>query len=571
LSAVKKFVYVVISASLIVSCNIGELEFDDIELTPVKGPFAFTLGETEYVMRDLIGNQTGDSLDFQEDSLSLLTLLYYDTITYSTPDDLIQIDDIVSNGDITPPTTTIPVGTGPTVLNSSYPFDGFEYNPTNGEQLDSIFYEQGDLTIECATNINATVTYTFTFPSTTNVASGAPISVTGTIIGDGTLIQDTETRTLVGHKTELTDASGDNRYSVDLDLEIDLAAGQDTDGTEIFNFDITFGNQEFSLIYGKFGQDTVQVGDQSLEIDFFTQAARDGITFGNPTMTFDFRNSFGVPVEADFSGLNGQDAEGNQVFLTGEIINNPPLIASSDVNSPGINTPGEVAQTVIEIDRTNSNLVNVLSSSPEQLNFNVVGRSNPDDVNTLNYLQPDDSEITAYVTLEVPMEVQLEDYTETGSYSVGEGFNANNLDSAFIRIVTLNELPFTGTVSMEVQAADSTVLFPITDETDPRYDSALAANPGQIERFTNIPAIKAPLISVNGDVTDPSGETEDIGLTNEEVQLLSTAGRVVITMTLNTPVSQTSRDIYVRVLADYTLELKVGVGGRFNLDLLEYD
>ena len=122
-------------------------------------------------------------------------------------------------------------------------------------------------------------------------------------------------------------------------------------------------------------------------------------------------------------------------------------------------------------------------------------------------------------------------------------------------------------MSLEVQAEDSTVLFPITDESDPRYDSATTNHPTQIERLTNIPVIKAPLINVNGDVTDPSGETHDVALTNEEVQLLSGAARIVITMTLNTPASQTSRDIYVKILADYTLTLKVGVGARFNLDL----
>ncbi|MEQ9008516.1 MAG: hypothetical protein RLP12_11565, partial [Ekhidna sp.] len=62
----KKFVYVILCAFLVAACNIGELEFDNLEVTPIKGPDVFPLGTSKYVMRDLLGKQTGDSLNFQE-------------------------------------------------------------------------------------------------------------------------------------------------------------------------------------------------------------------------------------------------------------------------------------------------------------------------------------------------------------------------------------------------------------------------------------------------------------------------------------------------------------------------
>lgn len=557
----KKFVYVVISASLFAACNVGELEFDNLEVTPIQGPFVFPLGQSTYVMDELLEKQTGDSLNFQEDSTSLFTLFYFDTISYSAPDDFIQFNDIVQMGSTNPPAYLAGAARQETFTAS---FD-LEYNPEDGEIVDSLFYLTGDLTFTTDSEIPADIDYTYTVQNTTNINNGTPIAISGTVTNTAAPVDsDTQTRSLVNHVTKLT--GNNNTFTVDLEVTVSLAAGQSLTGLEDLSFTLTYGNQTFGLIYGKFGQDTVQVGNQSLEIDFFSQAAREGITFGNPSMTFDFRNSFGIPVEVDFSGLHGVDSEGNQTFLIGDIVNNPPIIEGSDVNSPGVNTPGETVQSIIEINRTNSSLVNVLGSSPEQLVFDVKGKSNPESETELNYLQPT-STITAYVEVEVPMEIQLEDYQETGAFSMRDGFDASNLDSAFIRLVTLNELPFTGTVSLEVQAEDSTVLFPITDESDPRYDSVVTNHPTQIERLTNIPVIKAPLININGDVTDPSGETHTVALTNEELQLLSGAARVVITMTLNTPVSQTSRDIYVKIFADYTLTLKVGIGARFNLDL----
>ena len=550
----KKFVFIVISASLFASCNVGELEFDNLEVSPIQGVFSFPLGEANYVMRDLLGNQTGDSLNFQEDSTSLYTLLYYDTITYSTPDDLVQIDDINYSGGI----SNMPMASGPVDVNLIETFQT-DYNPQENEELDSIFYESGDLTITTTSTIPADVAYTFTITNTTNINTGVPISVSGNIPNGGG--PDMQTRSLIGHKTVLTDPSGSNAINIDLNAVVSLNAMQSLAGTETLTFDLTYGNQTFSLIYGKFGRDTIQVGNQSIEIDFFTQTDRAGITFGNPSISFDFRNTFGVPIGVDFSGLYGDDgAGGNQVFLTGSVVTNDPVIAGSDLDSPTPTTPGDVAQTIVEINRGNSNLVNLLSQSPERLVFDVAGISNPESTTEANYLQPTSS-ISAYVALEIPMEIQLENFEESGSFNLGDGLDLSNVDSAFIRLVTNNELPFNGTVNLEVQDADSVTLFPISDTNDPQFSQE------QLDRFTNIPVIKAPLININGEVTDPSGATEDIALTQQEVQLLEGASHVIITMVLNTPVSQTSRDIYVKVLADYTLSLKVGIGGKFNIDL----
>lgn len=534
----KKFVLLVISASLVVSCNVGELEFDNVEVQPITGVFSFPLGQSTYVMRDLLSKQTGDSLNFQEDSTSLFTLLYYDTINYSAPDDFIQIGDISENHSV----SFIPMASGPTPVTFSEAFSTL-YDPQDGEQLDSIFYETGDLTITTSSNFAAGITldYSYTITNTINIGTGNPVTLSGSITGTNS---QTLTQSLVNHKTLLTDPSGDNSIDILLSMNVNLTAGQNLTGAENITFTLTYGNQTFNLIYGKFGEDTVQVGNQSIELDFFSQAARDGITFGNPSLTFDFRNSFGIPVAIDFSGLNGDDGNGgNQIFLTGQVVNSPPVIAGSGIDTPSPGVPGETAQTTVEISRSNSNFGTLLASAPNRLVFDVAGISNPNDQTAENYLQST-SDITAYVTMEVPMEVQLENYQESGTFGLGDGIDLDNVDSAFVRVVTINELPFSGVVTLDIQAEDSSSLYLITDNL----------------------VINAPFININGEVTDPNGATVDIPLPPEGVEALANASHIAITLTLNTPASQTSREIYVKILADYTLLLKVGIGGKFNLE-----
>ncbi|WP_420317407.1 hypothetical protein [Ekhidna sp.] len=532
----KKFVLIVVSASLIAGCNVGDLDFDNVKMQPITGVFSFPLGETTYIMRDLLVKQT-DSTDFMEDSTSLITLQYFDTIVYNAPNDFIQIDDIVQNGVLTAPAS--PAGTP----RQETLFESFDlaYNPVGGEQIDSLFYQTGDLTIETTSQLSGTLNYSYTIANTSNINTNNAIVINGTINGPG---NDTQTQSLVNHKTKLTGGAS-NTFSVIFDGTVDLAATDNLIGNEQVTFTITFGNQTFNLIYGRFGQDSIQVGNQSIDIEFFSEAEREGITFGNPTMTFDFRNSFGVPVALDLSGISGDDGNGgNVVNLSGDVVNNPPTIQGSDVNSPGPNTEGETAQTTIEVNRSNSNIIKLFGSSPARLNFDVSGISNASDPSQLNYLQPT-SQITAYVGMNIPMEIQLENMQETGYFDLDGGIDLKNVDSAFVRVVTINGLPFSALVNLEIQDADSATLFTITDNV----------------------VMVAPFINVNGEVTDPNGVTADIPLSPEGVEALSAGSHILITLTLNTPVSQTSREIYVKILADYQLTLKVGIGGKLNLDL----
>ncbi|WP_144017272.1 hypothetical protein [Ekhidna lutea] len=532
----KKFVFIVISASLLGSCNVDDIVFDDIKVPTLTPVFSFPLGETTYVMRDILGKQTGDSLNLQEDSTSLLTLLYYDTISYGASNDFVQINDIVENGAASAPVS--PAGSARTVpINQSF---DLAYSPQGDELLDSVFYETGNLTMTTTSTLSGTLNYSYTISNTSTVDTNTPVVLSGSINGIGT---DTQSQDLSNYKTKLT--GGSNTFSVILEATVDLAATDELTGNEQITFDLVYGNQTFSLIYGKFGQDFIQVGNQSIDLDFFSQAAREGITFGNPKMTFDFTNSFGIPVEADFSGLVGDDGSGgNQIALKGDIVNNPPLIEGSDVNSPTPTTQGEAAQSTIEINRSNSNIVALLGSNPSRLTFGVAGTSNPTDPTQLNYLQPE-SQINTNVAIEIPMEVQLDNLTETGSFDLGNGIDLSDVDSAFIRIVTINELPFSGIVDLEVQDEDSTTLYSIADNL----------------------VLSAPFINVNGEVTDPNGNTTDIPISPEGIDAFANGSHILITLRLSTPQSQTSREIYVKILADYTLTLKVGLGGKLKVDL----
>ena len=71
------------------SCNVGDLDFSNIEKPTLEPTVAIPLGSLSYTMRELI-EKVGDSqLDLQEDSSSLIHLAYYDTASFNSGEEII--------------------------------------------------------------------------------------------------------------------------------------------------------------------------------------------------------------------------------------------------------------------------------------------------------------------------------------------------------------------------------------------------------------------------------------------------------------------------------------------------
>lgn len=527
---VKKFVFIAFAVILFAGCNSNELEFDNIQLPNANGTYNFPLGTATYTIRQLILDQEDSTLDFQVDEDSLITLVYYDSFNYSSNTDFIQIDDIVNNGNIDLSGIPATAGAATIPLNETFTFNFNPDDPT--DVIDSAFYASGDVSINVTTNVQGTLDYTFTFQEFVTATNEIPLVVSSA--------NTTRDLAIPQHKAVLSGTN--NMFTVDFAGNINLGAADNFVGTEFINFEITFANQTYSIIYGKFGMDTVQVGNESINIEFFREMGEEGIFFGNPTIRFFMENSFGIPIGVDFSTLFGDDGEGGtQTFLTGDIVDNVPIVASGDINNPG-----EIVRDTIEINSGNSSIVDLLATSPGRLGFDVNAISNPDPTaqNAINFIT-DNNVINSTIEIEIPMEVRLENLEQNINLSLGDGFDTSDLDSAVLRINTINELPFSGTLAIDIQDADSTSLFLVTDNL----------------------VLTAPFIDINGFVTDPNGNSTDIPLPQSGIDALANGSHIVMTVTLNTPGSLNSREIFVKILADYALEINLGVKGIINVEL----
>lgn len=538
----KKFVLLPCLCLALSACNTNELEFDNLEVDRINGVFGVPLGDITYTLGELLDEANIDDEALQEDENFLLSLSYSDTLSYENQDDFVQIDDISGDGFFLNTVTFVNVTTeiDTRQITPLIPYTQ-TYNPTNGEELDSVFHDGGQISVTVTSDAYVEgVTYTLQFENTQEVATRSALNVSGTVgrpANPGETSENTLSESLANHVTILS--SNTNEFTVSFGAFATLAPGDELTGTETLTFNFTYAEQTFSVVYGKFGQTSAEVGNETLEFDFFNDLD-DGIFFDAPTIRFNFTNTFGIPLALDFSGMSVDDGMGgNQTFLEGSITIDDflPEIAAAV-------HPDSTATSTIEISSSNSNIRNLFATSPSRFLFNVEGISNYYDTDNSesNFVEPDNS-VGAIVALEMPLAVRLDDFQESFRFDLSGGLDVDNIDSAFLRVVTVNGLPFSGTLAMEIQDENEEVLYSIPETV----------------------IVQTPFINVDGEVTDPNGNSEDIGLSKEAIDALEVGTYLNMLLTLNTPQTQTSNDIFVKVRTDYTINVTVGLGGLVNI------
>ncbi|MEP4532270.1 MAG: hypothetical protein ABJ004_04235 [Cyclobacteriaceae bacterium] len=534
----KVFYFLICALAIATGCNFDELDFNNLEGPTITSNSAIPLGHVSYTIRELIDRAGDTDVDLQEDSTTLIYLSYQDTVSFSQGSDILDISQVevpayevtISAIPATPTEQIIPIIVSDTIE--------FVYEPSEKERVDSIFYSTGTLSLNIAMSPDQgiTSTYTATLIDTKEVSSG------NMMMFDESGSPD---QSLVGYKTNfnvLTDASGidtANIFKMVLDYTITIPANTDFQESTVRMAIDYSDDTDFELIYGRFGQDTVSFQGEPLDIDFFDDLGESGLYFGNPEITFNYSSNLGVPLGILYNEIYGVEGTQNPdtIYLSGEITETP-----QELNIP--TTPGDFATTESAINTDNSTIRPLLSATPNQLAFGVSAVSNPFDADQSNFLVPN-SEITATVEAILPLELKLEDVTRDIDFSLGGGLDFNETDSLTLRIVSVNEIPFSVWLTIEIY-----------DENDSL--SYVAA-----EHLT----IQTPFLNLDGSLKQPRKHIEDIPINEEGITALNNGKRINLRVALNTPESLNSNDIYVKVLADYKLDIQISAVGTLKVDL----
>lgn len=514
---------------LVIGCNIQDINLKNIKVENLQSEQAIPLGTSSYTMRELIEGISDSELMLQEDPVtSELILRYRDTAKYTFSPDIFHVLDISNTNIIDLPDT--PDNGMIRTVNADFPF-AQTYTSVKEEIIDSVFHATTSMvTVDIVSTSTLDIPYNLELTNTTNTRTGNAVSFSGTLSG-GTAMNHRQS--LVNHKTTFTEVAGKNNFDVNLALDVTLNAGASFSNDQI-SVTIHFLDQDFVIAFGKLGQDTVAISGETLAIDFFDKIGLSGFEFGKPEISWDFRNSFGLPIGVGFGGIFAEANDGTRTFLRGAIVSTPPVIEGSSVEVP---VTGEIRQTTVTINASNSTLQNLMATSPSRLGFDVQGFTNPYAPSVINFAT-DTSSITSYIEVVMPMTVRLTNVQYTLDFDLEkESVYFSEIDSLTLRMVTINELPFAATVNMLILNADEDTLYTVLNKR----------------------ALDVPFLNFDRTVKEPKTNIEDVPLTRAGVDALNKGETLRVVITMNSPKSKTAEDIFVKLLGSAQLEVTLAI------------
>lgn len=293
-------------------------------------------------------------------------------------------------------------------------------------------------------------------------------------------------------------------------------------GLEIEFLDGDLGSQSFNL-----DADTVDFSFD--ELDFDAQ-----FTLADPRIDLTITNAFGMEIGADLSNIVAQNDQ-QSLSLSG--------LGNVNIGAPTYGNFGDSVKTVVSINKTTTNIDDILAINPTELIFGMDGSTNPG-TGPFNNFITDESFFAVGMDVQIPLYGGISGFQliDTLEFPV-EAFN--QVLSGYIRTDITNEFP----VDVAVQAY-------FVDENYTILDSL---------KVTPVQVIKSSSIDGNGDLVEASNYTEDIELDEAKVDNIKNATQIILVSSLSTASGGANAKFYTK----YGMEIKLGVFAKVQLDFNE--
>jgi hypothetical protein len=237
-----------------------------------------------------------------------------------------------------------------------------------------------------------------------------------------------------------------------------------------------------------------------------------------------------MPFQVDFdmqaNGLNGAQASLN-----------PPVL---NFDYPSAQETGQTKQTLIQLNKFNSDIVNFLSVYPEVLTYSGSATVNPDDdQQEVNFIRQD-SRLSASATFDLPFAFRIEDlvFRDTANgidLDFGDYLTLEDIDTAELKIAYINGLPLHSTVNL----------------------IALAKNGAESVITDNI---AMPAASVDNTGAVPTGGEAQgdvfVALSYDQLLRLDEADKLILEVHFQSPDNGSK---LARMYSSYRMDIKTGV------------
>ncbi|MEQ8337037.1 MAG: hypothetical protein RIA62_06810 [Cyclobacteriaceae bacterium] len=529
-----------LAAFFLSGCNIENLpDFDNTYLPDYEGEIALIIGKDTLTVGEFIKELSDDTTIVQETQNKEIYIVYEDSTDFSLTSDFVDVSSFSNEKTIESPVSFPFIPPTDTTLVISREIN-FDYVSSEGERLDSLYYESGTLRLSIISDFPGDVAYNINTNSFQEVNSGDGITISSALVYSGfTPISGTQDTDLSGYKTLLNFQNDSSVFIVNLQASVSIPAGRTLSGNESIKIQVDVLDPEFDAIYGSFGTDTFDIESQEISLDVFSEFSDTGLSFEAPRVYFTFENSFGLAAGLDFSNIYASYEDKPDMPLTGQFTENLQII-----EAPSIEDAGSVTTSTITMTKDNSNINDILSSSPDQLNLSLVGISNPDNEDG-NFLLKN-SNIKIKSRIELPLSLQLQDFEYDTEFDLGDLSRLEDSQSLTLILKTTNELPIGGEVDVEF----------------------LNMNGEAFDDILNISILESPtLFDADDKTTEPSSLETRVTLDQAKISSLTTAEKLRVTVRFNSFGSQQNQ--FVKIFSDYSLITTIAIEGKVSINLNE--
>ncbi len=314
------------------------------------------------------------------------------------------------------------------------------------------------------------------------------------------------------------------------------------DATQMMKFRYQLAGLEIQYVQGYFGQkeylldkDTVEVG-----LDDFFRNIHGTLSLTNPQVRIIYSNGFGIPVEISMD-VTGKTNNGDE-----QALNAPPMRIEypSDRTEPP-------AEGTLAFTKENTDIVPLIDLHPSSVFYDGKAVVNPDGFQGWSNFFSFDSRILLGLEVEVPLEfkmqnLQLQDTLDNPFYndpSDSSKFSLKDLEYVKLHLQAENGFP----VGMNVKLY--------------LYDKASGFIADSI-LFDQI--IQPAPVDAGGRVTDVISSDQTIEITNIQLEELENMPDLIVAGIFNSTDQGTKS---VKIYTDYTLDFKLGVQTKVNLDI----
>jgi hypothetical protein len=363
-------------AGILVSCT-----KDYFDLKKLSGGFwnpdvAVPLVDSYLSLNDILSLSDRNG-NFQVGSDNFITLVYRDNLFSLMAKDFIQIPDPASPVNL--PSISVPqsVISGFNALNliDSVPLPSFTSTinfSVAPHNIQSMNLQSGVLALRFNSTVNTRIRVRINFPSITR--NGLLQSVTGVIpASQGSPVTSVVSVDLSNSIVNLVSTLAPGTSGIDYQVQMWLLKDSPTSqisGTPSLSGDLTYTQLKFKSLFGTFDLSQQQLAPyiDSVAITLFNNVAgQSNFELANPSLTFNIRNSFGIPFKGQFEVLSGF----NSKTLSNVIIDLPDTMEPFNVRYPLFSEIGQTKLTSYTLSNQTSNIAAVLNSNPNFLIYKV--------------------------------------------------------------------------------------------------------------------------------------------------------------------------------------------------------